>query len=121
MPVRSHLAIELKTYHDQAEEGDGSHFSAYLQILSFTAKGKASVERMAILTQIHEDICVYCDESYRAVFAAGYGSKPLAKFEFPSKAHGWLTFAVDRDTRTVCACKGNNFQDPLSLIDFFEF
>lgn len=78
-------------------------------------------EPLASLTHLYQDYCVYCNESYEAVFAAEFGSKPLAKFGFPNKVDGWLTFAVDRDTRTVFACKGNNCQDPSSLISIFEF
>jgi len=94
----------------------------FVDISNGQALRKSSVhEPMANLTHVSQDWFVYCDKRYQAVFATEFDMKPIVKFPFPSKVDGWLTFAVDRDTRTIFACKGNNFQEPSSLISVFKF
>ena len=76
---------------------------------------------LASLIHLFQDYCVYCSDSYHAVFAAEFGRNPIAQFAFPNRVDGWLSFSVDRESRTVFACKGNNFQEPSSRISVLDF
>jgi len=76
---------------------------------------------LASLVYLFQDYCVYCSDSYQAVFAAEFGRKPIAQFAFPNMVDGWLSFSVDLESRIVFACKGNNCQEPSSRISVFDF